>query len=575
VTGFSSGEQILSESRWGSDRPDDYPAFYTVPDVAAPGDGVLSSYLGGSYAELSGTSMASPHVAGAAALVLSENPDLSPTEVADLLDRTAVHPDGPDAEDTRYGTGIVDVLAALTAAGDGQAVTGTVTDGDGEPVTGVQVVSDYGTQAFTGPEGGYEIVLPPGESTLTFGKFGVVSAQETVEGSGADVTLDRTVDVQFLSNQFTAGQRVQRAEIAVSLLTRYANEDGLIDFDGVLELVEDNNQGEVDFETVLRGIELYNSETPVEGQTFSIPLEVGNLETLTIELADATTGIDPEGITFAVGGTTFGVGESVSLGGFTGSVALTVQLGANVLTGESGELALEHTFAGEGEQQSVRTPLEGTTTVLRGTPATFEIVDATLPETAEPGFTVGATIENTGDAEATKPVTYFIGGTPVPLGGRTVPAGETTEITLPLNFSALVSLFGGATVPQRFTTPDDEVSGQVSIPAGGSSAPAFEINGVVAPSSVQSGQSLEITTTVENVGTTGASLVQVVLDTDRPNAGAAPKLLDFRAPIVGEGETGLVDFEIETSGLDPGEYTYQVVTSADSVVRTLRVDPAE
>lgn len=53
--------------------------------VDAPGVGIYSSYVGGGYATLSGTSMAAPHVAGLAALTLSANPNLTSSEVRDLL----------------------------------------------------------------------------------------------------------------------------------------------------------------------------------------------------------------------------------------------------------------------------------------------------------------------------------------------------------------------------------------------------------------------------------------------------------------------------------------------------------
>jgi subtilisin family serine protease len=53
--------------------------------VDAPGVGIFSTYVGGGFATLSGTSMASPHVAGLAALMLSSNPSLTSPELRALL----------------------------------------------------------------------------------------------------------------------------------------------------------------------------------------------------------------------------------------------------------------------------------------------------------------------------------------------------------------------------------------------------------------------------------------------------------------------------------------------------------
>ena len=89
-------------------------------DIAAPGEniystGVLEGTLKDGYLSMSGTSMASPVVAAAAALVQAADPDLSAAEVKDVLCRTAadLHTAGKDGES---GWGLVNAEAAVKAA---------------------------------------------------------------------------------------------------------------------------------------------------------------------------------------------------------------------------------------------------------------------------------------------------------------------------------------------------------------------------------------------------------------------------------------------------------------------------
>lgn len=84
-------------------------------DLAAPGVNILSTYLGGGYAYADGTSMASPHVAGVAGLLLSANPLLSGAEVKQSLQQSAFDL-GNAGFDYLYGFGLVNAVNALNSA---------------------------------------------------------------------------------------------------------------------------------------------------------------------------------------------------------------------------------------------------------------------------------------------------------------------------------------------------------------------------------------------------------------------------------------------------------------------------
>ncbi|MBD3169366.1 MAG: S8 family serine peptidase [candidate division Zixibacteria bacterium] len=141
VDGNTTGWPIASFSARGPSycTPSGDPAI--KPEVCAPGVDVNSCYPGGSYTTLSGTSMATPHVAGVVALIKQANPNLTTEMVKQILMDTA-YDLGSSGEDNTYGWGMIDayeaVMVALSYLQGYGVIEGQVTDafsGDGLEAT--------------------------------------------------------------------------------------------------------------------------------------------------------------------------------------------------------------------------------------------------------------------------------------------------------------------------------------------------------------------------------------------------------------------------------------------------------
>jgi subtilisin family serine protease len=167
-------------------------AYTTKPEICAPGSDIYSAEPGGGYQNLSGTSMAGPHIAGVVALMRAANPNISVNTIKQVLIDTAIDK-GVAGEDNTYGHGFVDAYEAVLAVMGGfGTVDGTVTDiNTSLPISGVAVGNTAGPQTTnTNGSGNYSLNLAADTYTLSYEAFGYTSVNDVVVVSDGSTTIN-------------------------------------------------------------------------------------------------------------------------------------------------------------------------------------------------------------------------------------------------------------------------------------------------------------------------------------------------------------------------------------------------
>ncbi|MFF2508545.1 S8 family serine peptidase [Streptomyces sp. NPDC058067] len=154
------------------------------PNISAPGVDVRSTWPGNTYRSISGTSMATPHVAGSVALLWSSAPSLIGNIGATrkLLNEGATdvddtHCGGTAGANNVWGEGKLDILASVDKAPHTAAtVTGKVTDkATGAALAGIAVKASGATSTrtvTTAADGSYRLTLPAGTYDFALGGYG-------------------------------------------------------------------------------------------------------------------------------------------------------------------------------------------------------------------------------------------------------------------------------------------------------------------------------------------------------------------------------------------------------------------
>jgi len=206
---YSQGNVVAVASNQSDGAPSSFTSYgATSVDVVAPGSGILSSVVGGGYATFSGTSMATPHVAGVAALMLAVNPSISFADIKQILIDTSTS----DSRLASYAAsgGVVNAADAVTAAtGGGPSLSvvpsGTsVTEGDVVTYTATAVdqndvdISSQTTWSQDGASLGTGAVL-----SYTADTVGTMRIRAEVSAGGVSTSQTSTLYVAEIERSVT------------------------------------------------------------------------------------------------------------------------------------------------------------------------------------------------------------------------------------------------------------------------------------------------------------------------------------------------------------------------------------
>ncbi|KPK67856.1 hypothetical protein AMJ82_09675 [candidate division TA06 bacterium SM23_40] len=184
-----------------------YVGTYIKPDISAPGVKIYSSVPGNDWqwtsplGDWSGTSMATPHMAGTAALMYQANPTLSVAIAKDLVAQTAIDLGAPGM-DNDYGWGRVNAFGAVSAALAGVGtVEGTIYSSAGGTVENAMILlTDTGQRVYSDEFGHYSLMAVAGDHNVEVSRFGYETYTTAVT-----VIADETVTLDVTLTQLPSG----------------------------------------------------------------------------------------------------------------------------------------------------------------------------------------------------------------------------------------------------------------------------------------------------------------------------------------------------------------------------------
>jgi len=274
-------------------------------ELIAPGAGILSTWKDNGYREANGTSMASPHVAGVAALVWAADHDLTNVQIREVLQETA---EDLVLSSNRQGYGLVRGDLAVRAVAEVELpatgdIEGTVKDGDDAAIVEATVVVE-GTNlsATTDANGDYLLEnVPAGDQQVTASADGYYSETEMVT-----VVEDDTVTQNFVLDAIPPAPTYTVSGIVTDTDEGYALEGATVAIEETGQTAITDSEGTYSISDIEEGTyDITASKEGYASQTKTVTVDSNTTLNFALEEVTAADEVSVESITYSTRGGRF------------------------------------------------------------------------------------------------------------------------------------------------------------------------------------------------------------------------------------------------------------------------------